>query len=85
MESALTTLFQRRPPSDSDLSDVDQDTPGVVATIHQYAPRGRLADQVGERLAEAEAKIMGEMPTTIFYLFLVFCLQDLDHPFLESF
>ena len=42
MESALTTLVQRRPPSDSDLSDVDQETLGVAATIHQDAPRGKL-------------------------------------------
>ena len=71
MESALTTLVQHRPPSDSDLSKADQETPGVVAAIHQDALRGRSVDQVGERLAEAEARIMGEMPTTIYYFFLV--------------
>ena len=45
-KSALTTLVQRRSPSE--------------------------ADQVEERLAKSKAKIMGEMPTIIFCLFLVF-------------
>jgi len=71
VESSLTTLVQRRPPSDSDLLDVHQETPGVAATIHQDAPRGRPANQVGEWLAEAEARIMGEIPTTLFCFFLV--------------
>ena len=38
------------------------------------------ADQVEERLAKAEARIMGEMPTTIFYLFLVFVFKILIIP-----
>ena len=76
MESALTTLVQRRAPSDFDLLDVDQETPGVVATIHQDARRGRFADQLGKRLAEAEARIMGEIPTTIFRFFLVLSLRS---------
>ena len=54
-ESALTTLVQRRPPSDSDLSEADQKTPGVtalpfgltsVAVAYQDALRGKFADQV---------------------------------------
>ena len=54
VESALTTLVQRRSPSE--------------------------ADQVEERLANAEAKIMGEMPTTIFCLFLIFVFKILIIP-----
>ena len=37
------------------------------------------ADQV-ERLAKVKARIMGEMPTTIFYLFLVFVFKILIIP-----
>ena len=33
-----------------------------------------------ERLAKAEARIMGEMPTTIFYLFLIFVFKILIIP-----
>ena len=53
-ESALTTLVQRRPPSDSDLSE---ETPRVmallfeltnVAATYQDALRGKFADQVGD-------------------------------------
>ena len=45
---APTTLVQRRPPSDSDLSEADQETLGVTATIHQDALRGKFTDQVGD-------------------------------------
>jgi len=38
------------------------------------------ADQVEERLAKAEARIIGEMPTTIFYLFLIFAFKILIIP-----
>ena len=48
MESALTTLVQRRPPSDSDLSEADQETLGVTAAIHQDALRVKCVDQVGD-------------------------------------
>ena len=41
-------------------------------------------NSVEDRLAKAKARIMGEMPTTTFCLFLIL-LQDLDHPSLESF
>ena len=56
-ESALTTLVQRRPPSNSDLSEADQETPRVtalpfgltsVAATYQDALRGKFADQVGD-------------------------------------
>ena len=52
-ESALTTLVQRRPPSDSDLSESDQETLGVtslpfgltsVAATYQDALRGKFID-----------------------------------------
>ena len=76
MESALTTLVQRRPPSYFDLSEADQETPRVVAAIHQDAPRGRSTDQVGERLVEAKARIMGEMSTIIFCFFIVLSLRS---------
>ena len=51
VESALTTLVQRRPPSDLDLSEADQETPGVmaltfgltgIAVIYQDALRGKF-------------------------------------------
>ena len=54
-ESALDTLVQRRPPSDLDLSEAAQKTPGVaalpfgltnVAATFQDALRGKFADQV---------------------------------------
>ena len=54
-ESALTTLVQRRPPSDSDLSKADQETLGVMAlpiglasfaATYQDALRGKFTDQV---------------------------------------
>ena len=48
MESALTTLVQCQPPSDSDLSEANQETPWVTAAIHQDALRGKFADQVGD-------------------------------------
>ena len=56
-ESALTTLVQRRPPSDLDLSEADQETLGVmalpfgltsIAATYQDALRGKFADQVGD-------------------------------------
>ena len=56
-ESALTTLVQRRPPSDLDLYEVDREIPGVtalpfglssVAATYQDALRGKFADQVGD-------------------------------------
>ena len=57
MESTLTTLVQRRPPSDSDLSEADQETPGVmalpfgltsIAATYQGTLRGKFADQAGD-------------------------------------
>ena len=57
MESALTTLVQRRPPSDSDLLEAEHQTPGVmalpfgltsVAAAYQDALRGKFSDQVGD-------------------------------------
>ena len=48
MESALTTLVQCQPPLDSNLSEADQETPGVTAAIHQDVLRGKFADQVGD-------------------------------------
>ena len=42
-ESALTTLVQRRPPSGSDLSDAERETPGDTTTIHQ---RDKFTDQM---------------------------------------
>ena len=54
---ALATLVQRRPPSDSDLSEADQETPGAialpfgltsVAATYQDALRGKFAYQVGD-------------------------------------
>ena len=56
-ESTLTTLAQRRPPFDSDLLEVDQETPRVMAlpfgltsivATYQDALRGKFADQVGD-------------------------------------
>ena len=56
-ESALTTLVQRRPPSDSDLSEADQETSGVTAlpfrltsvtATYQDALRGKFTNQVGD-------------------------------------
>ena len=56
MESALTTLVQRRPPSSLDLSKAARDTLRVtalpfgltsVAAAYQDALRGKFADQVG--------------------------------------
>jgi len=44
VESALTTLVQRGPPFDSDLSEANHEIPGVVAAIHQDALRGRSTD-----------------------------------------
>ena len=55
VESALTTLVQRQPPSDLHLSEVDRETPGVttlpfglisIATTYQDALRGKFVDQV---------------------------------------
>ena len=53
-ESALDTLVQRRPPSDLDLSEAAQKTPGVVALpfgftnaavpAYQHALRGKFVD-----------------------------------------
>jgi len=43
------------------------------------------ADQVEERLAKAKARIMGELPTTIFYLFLIFVSENLIIPSLNLF
>ena len=48
VESALTTLVQHRPPSNSDLSDVFQETPRVAATIHQDALTDKFTDQMGD-------------------------------------
>ena len=48
MESALTTLVQRRLPSDSDLLEADQETPGVTSAIHEDALRGKFVYQVGD-------------------------------------
>ena len=48
VESALTTLVQRRPPSDFDLSEADQETLGVTAAIRLDVLRGKFADQVGD-------------------------------------
>ena len=54
---ALTTLVQRQPPFDSDVSEADQKTLGVTAlpfgltsvtTAYQDALRGKFADQVGD-------------------------------------
>ena len=54
---ALTTLVQCRPPSDLDLSEADQETPGVTAlpfgltsitASYKDALRGKFADQVGD-------------------------------------
>ena len=53
----MTTLVQRRPPSDSDPSEVNHETPGVtalpfgltnIAATYQDALRGKFADQVGD-------------------------------------
>ena len=55
-ELALTTLVQRRPPSDSDLLEADQQTPRVtalpfgltsVAATYQDALKGKFTAQVG--------------------------------------
>ena len=48
MESALTTLVRRRPPSSSDLSEADREIPGDTTTIHQDALRDKFADQIGD-------------------------------------
>ena len=48
MESALTTLVWRRPPSGSDLSEADRKTPGDTTTIHQDALRDKFTDQIGD-------------------------------------
>ena len=57
MESALTTLVQRRPPSDLDLSEAARGTLGVmtlpfrltnVAATYQEALQGKFTDQVGD-------------------------------------
>jgi len=56
-ESALGTLVQRRPPTDSDLPDAARKTLGVAAppfglanaaATFQDALRGKFADQVGD-------------------------------------
>ena len=56
-ESALTTLVQRRPPSNPDLMEAARETPGVtalpfeltnVAAAYQDALRGKFADQAGD-------------------------------------
>ena len=53
VESALTTLVPHRPPSESDLSKVDQETPGVTAlpfgltniiASYKDALRGKFTD-----------------------------------------
>ena len=56
-ESALDTLVQRSPPSDLDLSEVAQETLGVmalpfgltsIAATYQDTLRGNFVDQVGD-------------------------------------
>ena len=57
VESALTTLVQCRPPSESDPSEADQNTPGVtalpfgltrIAASYKDALRGKFTHQVGD-------------------------------------
>ena len=57
MESALTTLVQHRPPSNSDILEAHQETPRVmtlpfgltsIATSYEDALRGKFTDQVGD-------------------------------------
>ena len=48
IESALTTLFQRQPPSSSNLSEADRQTLGDTAAIHQDALRDKFTDQIGD-------------------------------------
>ena len=57
IESALTTLVQRRPPSNSDPLEINQETPGVtalpfgltsVAVSYKDALRGKFTGQVGD-------------------------------------
>ena len=51
------------------LADYLSITESALATAQCQSPS--KADQVEERLAKAKARIMGEMPTTIFCLFLI--------------
>ena len=46
MELSLTTLVQRRPPSGSDLSEADRQTPRDTAAIRQDALRDKFTDQI---------------------------------------
>jgi len=50
----------------------------ALAMAHRRSPFE--ANQVEERLAKVEARIMGEMPTTIFCLFLIFVFNILIIP-----
>ena len=73
VESALTTLVQHRPPSDLDLSKVDQETPGgmalpfeltSVAATYQDALRGKFTDQVGDIYPLADSQHATNRPMT---------------------
>jgi len=57
-ESALTTPVWRRPPSDSDLSEADRETPGDTTTIHQDALRDKFADQTFLSKAKSRFNIL---------------------------
>ena len=72
-ESAPTTLVWRRPPSELDLSKVDQETPGVmalhfgltsVAATYQGTLRGKFADQAGDIYPLAD-QIANQLPLTV--------------------
>jgi len=80
-ESALTTLVQRRPPSNLDLSEAAQETPGVmalpfglanVAATYQDALRGKFTDQVGDIHPLAD-QITDQLPSAIIMLHVGRC------------
>ena len=90
----LPCYLRKRIDNDDLMASIDQasqkltDSLSVVESALNTLVQGRSpseANQVEERLAKAEARIMGEMPTTIFCLFLVFVFKILMIPFLESF
>ena len=74
--------------NDDLMASIDQasqkltDCLSIVKSALSMAPRRSPseANQVEERLAKAEARIMGEMPTIIFYLFLIFVFKILIIP-----
>ena len=83
VESALTTLVQHRPPSDFDLSEADQETPGVTAAIHQDALRDKIVDQVGDIYPLADP-FADQLSPTVNMLQIGRCPKASFHTILEE-